>query len=105
VTRRSPLAVTAALLAALAASPAVAQPRPCADDARRLCPEVTPGAGAIAACLRPHFDQLSPDCQRQMQRVQKRQRALTGRRKQMRTARAAAGTPSPSPGRTAEPRP
>lgn len=41
---------------------AQAAPHPCADDAKRLCPDVQPGQGRIAACLKEHKDQVSQAC-------------------------------------------
>jgi hypothetical protein len=34
----------------------------CADEARRYCPDVTPGRGRLAACLGAREDSLSPSC-------------------------------------------
>ncbi len=63
---------TAGVLATcLAASAAAAQTEPapmpklrqvCAADFQRLCPDVTPGHGAVAQCVKGHLQELSPDC-------------------------------------------
>ena len=41
---------------------AQAPQHPCMDDAKRLCPDVQPGQGRVAACLKQHKDELSPGC-------------------------------------------
>lgn len=66
-----------ALFAALALAPAAGSaqgPRggpgagagPCRADATRLCPDVKPGGGALARCLREQMDALSPECRDQI---------------------------------------
>lgn len=35
---------------------------PCKTDAEKLCPDVQPGNGRIAACLREHRDAVSDAC-------------------------------------------
>jgi hypothetical protein len=35
---------------------------PCMDDAKKLCGDVKPGQGRVAACLKQHKDQLSAGC-------------------------------------------
>ena len=67
----------AALLALAAMSPglAFAQEAPqlsrqqaraiynaCRDDIRRFCPNIRPGGGAVAACMRENAQNLSPSC-------------------------------------------
>jgi hypothetical protein len=37
-------------------------PHPCMADAKKLCPGVAPGEGRVAACLKQHEGQLSPEC-------------------------------------------
>ena len=83
------------LVALLVTVPASAQQGPCAGDIERLCPGVTPGPGTLTSCLKPHEGELSPACKRWLQRSERRQKVTEGRRRQMRTARAAAGTPKP----------
>src|SRR5277367_570101 len=55
-----------ALLSFAVAPLAFGQPvepgKPCAADVQKLCPGVTPGHGAILACLEPKQDQISPAC-------------------------------------------
>ena len=78
------LAVLAACLAAGAAAAQTASPMPklrqaCAADFQKLCPDVTPGHGAVAQCVRAHVKELSPDCKS----------ALMARREAMRERKAA----------------
>jgi hypothetical protein len=56
------LALAAVAFTLLAASPARAD-APCADDARRLCPDVPVGDGRILACLRARWKDVSSACQ------------------------------------------
>lgn len=81
-----------------------AQDRPCADDARKYCPEVTPGKGAIFNCLKPHKGQLSEACQKQLEHVESREKEANDRRQKARQQRGtlrvppAAATPAaPAP--------
>jgi hypothetical protein len=37
----------------------------CADDMKRLCADVRPGQGRVAACLKRHEAELSPECKRE----------------------------------------
>jgi hypothetical protein len=36
----------------------------CSDDAKKLCPDVTPGGGRILDCLGRQKDKTSPACQK-----------------------------------------
>ena len=75
------------IAACLAGGGAVAQTPPampkvrevCAADFQKLCPDATPGHGAIAQCVRGHVQELSPDCKS----------ALMARREAMRQRKAA----------------
>ena len=72
---RSALVATAfALLAAGIASGAAAQGKkgegPCAADAKKFCGDVQPGGGRIAGCMKSHEAELSPACQKAMQRTE-----------------------------------
>jgi hypothetical protein len=49
------------LTLALSYRSAGAQPF-CAEDVRKLCPEVPPGGGRIQGCLREHEAELSKEC-------------------------------------------
>ena len=40
---------------------------PCKADAAKLCPDVKPGGGRIAACLREHKDAVSDACKARIQ--------------------------------------
>ncbi len=40
----------------------------CADDARKLCPDVKAGEGRIAQCLKQHTQELSQGCADMIQR-------------------------------------
>jgi hypothetical protein len=39
----------------------------CAEDYKRLCPNVEPGGGRIAICMRENADKLSPQCRDSLQ--------------------------------------
>lgn len=41
---------------------AQAAEHPCMEDAKKLCPDVRPGHGRIAACLKQHKAEVSPAC-------------------------------------------
>jgi hypothetical protein len=91
------LRTAGALVACLAAGAAAAQTPPampklrevCAADFLKLCPDVTPGHGAVAQCVKGHVQELSPDCRS----------ALMARREAMRERKAAMGS-APAPGAT-----
>ena len=84
------LRTAGALAACLAAGAAAAQTPPpmpklrqvCAADFQKLCPDVTPGHGAVAQCVKGHVQELSPDCKS----------ALMARREAMRERKAAMGS-------------
>jgi len=40
-----------------------AMARACAKDIKSLCADVKPGGGALKACVKEHFSDLSTDCQ------------------------------------------
>jgi hypothetical protein len=71
---RSGLITLIALL--LSGSVAVAQPagKPCAGDIKTLCAGIQPGEGRIKACIKSHFNDLSPTCQDRLLTV-----AVTGK--------------------------
>ena len=47
---------------------AQAAQHPCVDDAKKLCPDVKPGQGRVAACLKQHKDELSQGCKENIAR-------------------------------------
>jgi hypothetical protein len=63
------LAFMVALCAAISVTASVADAAPsamaraCAKDIRKVCADVKPGGGALKACVKEHFADLSPDCQ------------------------------------------
>ena len=78
---RSSLSAFVALTLSLGVSGAHAAPkapaepakeRPCKADAERLCKDVKPGQGRVAACLKAHEKDLSPAC---VARIQTRKAA------------------------------
>ena len=85
--------VIAACLAAGAASAQTPAPMPklrqvCAADFQKLCPDVTPGHGAVMQCFKGHMSELSPDCKS----------GLMAHRQAARARKAAmANTSSPAP--------
>src|SRR5512133_2679308 len=62
------VAAGAALLA-VAAEPAESA---CFADAERVCPDVRAADPGFLACLRSHFDDVSPSCQQDLRRVDRR---------------------------------
>jgi hypothetical protein len=44
----------------------------CKQDVQTLCPDVQPGGGRIAACLKSHAAQVTPDCKASMQAARAR---------------------------------
>lgn len=57
------LALAGGAFAQQAPSPAtMALARACKTDVERFCPEVKPGGGRIAQCLRANASDLSPTC-------------------------------------------
>ncbi len=91
---RTAFAIAACLAAGAAAAQTPPAPMPklrevCAADVQKLCPDVTPGHGAVAQCVRGHVQELSPDCKS----------ALMARREAMRERRAAMGS-APEAGST-----
>ena len=52
------------LLTASAANAApTAMAKACAKDIKSVCADVKPGGGALKACVKEHFSDLSADCQ------------------------------------------
>jgi hypothetical protein len=39
---------------------------PCRDDAKKLCPKVSPAGGAVLGCLQQHESELSDACREKM---------------------------------------
>jgi Cysteine rich repeat len=73
------------LLAATAAAAQQASPPPrpqvrqlCAADVQRLCPQLQPGHGAIAACLKDHMNDVSADCRSALAAMRERARQRQG---------------------------
>jgi hypothetical protein len=72
-----PVLIAAGAAAAQQASPppGVAHVRKlCMADIQRLCPDVQPGHGAIAMCLRDHQNDVSADCRSALQAARERAR-------------------------------
>ena len=59
-------AVLALLFGSLTGSTALAED-PCADEVRRLCPEVKPGSARVVSCLRQHEPDLSVACRERLE--------------------------------------
>jgi hypothetical protein len=68
----------AALTVLLGTDPAAPMPAadPCADDVRRLCPDVTPGGRRISRCLRRQRADLSETCRAQLDADDRRARRV-----------------------------
>jgi hypothetical protein len=56
-------ALCAALLLTHSAVAASAVAKACVADVKAQCPDIKPGGGAIRACVKAHFSDLSEDCQ------------------------------------------
>ena len=69
--RSGPIILTALLLSV---SVAEAQQKPCASDIKALCAGIQPGEGRIKACIKSHWNDLSPTCQDRLLTV-----AVTGK--------------------------
>lgn len=52
--------------AGLFATPVRAQQRPCQDDVKRLCPQVTPGTMEARKCITDNVDKLSEACRQRL---------------------------------------
>ena len=68
--------ISLAVVAALIAFPAFAQPgaavrQACQADYQRFCATVLPGGGRILKCLTDHDKDLSPDCRSALQSLPK----------------------------------
>ncbi len=77
VIRKYSVRLFAFIIAALVASPVMAQTagpatRPCADDAAKFCKDVKPGGGRMARCLKEHENELSPACKEHVAAVKQR---------------------------------
>ncbi len=59
------------LLLLLLAAPAFAQDRPCFKDIEKFCKGLPPGDGRQRQCLKQHETELSIECQRYREDVQK----------------------------------
>ena len=64
------------LMLLLSGSVAMAQPteKPCASDIKTICAGIQPGEGRIKACIKSHWNDLSPSCQDRLLTV-----AVTGK--------------------------
>jgi hypothetical protein len=67
--RMTALLGTGAALLAAAAEPAEST---CFADAKRVCPDVHSGDPGFLACLRAHLEELSPSCEQDLRRIDRR---------------------------------
>ena len=74
-------ALGAALLLVVSAAEAApsAMARACAKDIKSVCATVKPGGGALKACVKEHFSELSTDCQMAIVKVGGDRAGLQGR--------------------------
>jgi len=49
--------------------------RPCEEEIKRLCPDIKPGDGRIAECVRQHAKEFSPQCRKKHEEMEKRKQA------------------------------
>jgi hypothetical protein len=63
------LTVAAALCLGLAIAPSAYAAPSCKADVAKFCPQVQPGGGRIAQCLKQNKAQLSPSCQERIKMV------------------------------------
>jgi hypothetical protein len=50
--------------------------RPCEEEIKRLCPDIKPGEGRIAECVRQHEKEFSPQCQKKHAEMEKHKQAV-----------------------------
>ncbi len=55
---------------------AMAQKGGCADDIKKLCADVKPGASSVSACLKKHDAELSAGCKTHQENMNKKSEAL-----------------------------
>ncbi len=44
----------------------------CAKDIEKFCADVTPGGGRLMKCLKPHLNELTPECREKFGQVKTR---------------------------------
>ena len=49
--------------------------RPCEEEIKRLCPDIKPGDGRIAECIRQHEKEFSPQCRKKHKEIEKHKQA------------------------------
>jgi hypothetical protein len=49
--------------------------RPCEEEIKQLCPDIKPGEGRIAECVRQHGKELSPQCQKKHEELERHKQA------------------------------